>query len=129
MHKSMIVGALMAFGLTGWRDQSYAPATLALKEEAVIITYNEANDEATLAVEAESEEPLDRVDVRDPRGAPTIALSAAGGQGLALSGFEIETRETTAEELFATYPEGVYAIRARAIDGRTASGEAELSHE
>src|SRR5512132_2051753 len=105
MYKAMFVGAVIAFGLAGWRDESYEAASLALKEEAVTISYNEAMDEAAITVEAESEEPLDRVDVRDPLNATTVALHAAGGQGLALSGFKIETRESTAAELFETYPE------------------------
>jgi hypothetical protein len=129
MYKAMIVGAVMALGLTGWRDESYDVASVALKEEAMVITYNEAMDEAAIAVEAESEQPLDRVDVRDPHGASTVALRAAGGEGLALSGFQVETRESTAAELFATYPEGVYDMRARVVDGRSARGAAVLSHQ
>jgi hypothetical protein len=128
MYKSTI--ALTALALTAFdRQAREAEPRLELKEEKVFLEYTASADEIVLVVEAESEEDLDGVQVRSPRGAPILELQAESGQRMALSGFTVESRETSYASLFGLYEPGLYDIRARTVDGREALGSALLSHE
>ncbi len=127
MYKSTIAVAVLALALGQQRNEG---PYLQLKEEKVTVEYTPAANEAVLIVEAESEESLGRVEVRNPGGNLIVELRAGKGQDVvALSGFVVETRESSAAVLLETFAEGVYDIRARTKDGRTALGSAVLSHD
>lgn len=122
--------ALAVLG-TGQADPAPHPdrGRLHLKEEALVLEYSATHGEATLKLEAESEQPLERVRVNAPRGgAAVFDIIAPNGRDLALSGFLLETRELTPESLLATYPQGVYELTGRTARGQAIVGSAELSY-
>ena len=106
-----------------------ADEPLRLKEETIIVEYAASAGEAVILVEAESEEPLSRVIVRDPAGIPLFELRAVGQDELALQGFVIETTETDLPSLLRAFAPGTYDMRARTGDGVPLRGGALLSHE
>lgn len=101
---------------------------LRLKEETMSLEYTATADEVVLVMSAESEESLSSIDVRDPKGASVLKMRAAGGRKLALSGYTVESQETSFAEFFGTYSEGLYRIHARTADGRDVKGQALLSY-
>jgi hypothetical protein len=130
MHKTPMIAAFaLALGLAAEQTAPGAEPVLKLKEESMVIEYNAALDEAALRVEAESESALDRVEVRDPSLELVFQLAAEDKKGLALSGFHIESRELSPEELWQSYPEGSYDLRAHTVGGRTMRGHADLWHQ
>ncbi len=128
MDKKSMVIAVLALGAIGSSQHQVKPF-LQFKEERMTVAYNPALNEAELLVEAESEAGVAGLEIRDPQGTPILRLWAASGRELALSGFVVQTRESTPEELFGAYPEGLYDLRARSADGETVLGSALLSHE
>jgi hypothetical protein len=129
MHKPLVAALPAALFLLASPRAETAGNTVRLKEERISLEFTAGADEVTLVVSAEGETGLDRVEIRNPLGAPVAGLaSAGGGRSLGLFGFRIEVGESDRETFFATYPEGDYAIRARTQDGRTALGSARLSH-
>ena len=125
MYKPVIAGAFVALGALGWQPGPQEPP-LILKEEALMIEYTPGKAEAVIRMEAESEEPLDRVDVRTPAGRSILKLR--GAKAYSLSGFLVETREMNIGALLNHYEEGRYDMRAITASGRTALGGALLSH-
>ncbi len=103
-------------------------ATLRLKAEAMSVEYSSTSNVVVLVMSAESEESLSSVDIFAPGGASVLRMKANGGRKLAVSGYTIESQESSYEEFFGTYPEGLYPIRARTADGRPVRGEATLSY-
>lgn len=99
-----------------------------LKEEKIVIELTTGVDEAVVIVEAEAEVGLERVDVYEPSGAALLGLDASRTGGRALQGFVVETRESDLSTLLQQYPEGVYELRARTVDGAVLSGSARLDH-
>lgn len=83
--------------------------------------------EAVVRIEAESEDPLGRVEVRDPHGHSFLQCDARAERGL--SGLVMELRETSLETLLARYAEGEYELRATTLDGGLALGAARLSFD
>ena len=128
MYKPMFAFVVIGLGFLGWRDAE-SDQFLGLKEETMRLEYTAAVDEAVLIVEAESESGLGRVEVRGPNGAPIFKLRKGDARSFALSGFMVETLETSAASLFAAYPEGVYNVRAWTLEGQQLRGSAELSHD
>jgi hypothetical protein len=128
MSKSMLALAALALAAAGW-NQAGGGAPLSFKEERLLLEYSPSADEAVLLMEAESEEGLGRVEVRDPDGRPLLRLWTAKPQQLALSGLRVETLEASPALLLADYPEGLYDLRAVTLDGSTMLGCAALSHE
>jgi hypothetical protein len=125
MYRTTVAFSLLALAAFGFQ-QSSGGAILQLKEEQVILEYNATLNEAVVIASAESEEALTRVDVRETTGSPMLHVWAP--QGGTVSGFEVETAEASLPEVLATYAEGVYPMRARAVDGRLVEGSAVLSH-
>jgi hypothetical protein len=103
-------------------------STRLLKEERLSIQYTATAGEAVLVMSAESEVPLGLLELRDPLGRRTLRLLAGDGRALSLSGFEVESREGTLEELLASYPEGPYRFGGRTIAGHAIWGEATVEH-
>jgi hypothetical protein len=99
-----------------------------LKEERLSIQYTATAGEAVLIMSAESEVPLGVIELRDPLGRRALRLQAGEGRALSLSGFDVESREGTLEELLANYPEGPYRFAGRTIAGQVISGEAVVEH-
>ena len=136
MYKPTIAFVVIGFGFLGWRgaESDRSPGLkkdkfLGLKEEAMTLEYTAALDEAVLIVEAETESGLGRVEVHGPGGEPLFNLRRGDAQNFALSGFVVETRETSAKSVFRAYPEGVYDIRAWTVEGQRLDGSATLSHD
>jgi len=102
---------------------------LGLKEERMTVHYTAALNEGTVVFEAESEKSLGRVLVRDPLGRRAVELASGAGQGLALSGFVVESVEFPLEELRQVYPAGAYDMSGRTVNGRRVAGHAMLKHE
>jgi hypothetical protein len=88
-----------------------------------------AGGEAVIRIEAESEEQLERVDVRDPDGRLFLALDSSQASRRGLSGLVMELRETSLAEILASYSEGEYDFRATTVDGSVAVGKARLSFD
>jgi hypothetical protein len=121
----------LLIGLTLTSHDAPSPsviATLRLKEEAMSLEYTSTANEVVVVMSAESEESLSSVDIFSPGGAAVLRMKASGGRKLALSGYTIESQETSFEEFFGTYPEGMYSIRALTGDGRPVRGRAALSY-
>jgi hypothetical protein len=100
-----------------------------LRQAAIAAEFTAESGEVALVVSAEAETGLDQVEVRDPFGVRVAGLSSGvRGRTLALHGFRLEVAETDRATFFATYPPGLYEIRARTGDGRAAIATARLSH-
>ena len=128
MYKSAILVSLLALTAFGWQPREDRPY-LQFKEEQMILEYTVTENEAVIVFEAETENALDRVEIRSPAGVPILNIRAQGGQNLALSGFVLETQEVTPQAIMQMFPEGIYDLRARTADGRYVLGSAVLSHE
>jgi hypothetical protein len=98
-----------------------------LKEERMILEYNAAEDEASVVLSAESEVGVEELHVRGPTGTSILEIHANGAQ-LGLYGLNVENGEASLGSILATYPEGVYHLRARTASGGTALGAARFSH-
>ncbi len=128
MVKSILVLAVLALTATGWQQKHLSGAPVRLKEERMILEYSATNHEAAVLVEAESEESLENIEVRDLQGTLLFDLRAEAGLDLALSGFSVESKEFSSTAIFDNYPAGTYELRARTVDGRQARGQAVFSH-
>ena len=97
----------------------------------MVIEYNPAIDEGVVRLDAENEESVDRVEVRDPNGVTLFNLQAQDvrGPGLGIQGLVIESLEMGADDLMRTYRAGIYSLRGRSINGLTVLGSAMLSHD
>ena len=94
------------------RDQSF----LRFKEEHMVIEYNPAIDEGVVRLDAENEESVDRVEVRDPNGVTLFNLQAQDVRGpLGIQGLVIESLEMGADDLMRTYRAGIYSLRGRSM--------------
>lgn len=120
--------ALAALALTALGTPP-GPQLGRFKEETMTIEYTATSGEAAVVLKAETEQAVDRVEVRSPFGGSVLEMNGPGGQPLSLSGFVLESVETTPAELFAMFPEGGYALRGRSTDGRPLLGHALLSHQ
>ena len=133
MFKTAFAVALFALTALGWQRQGAKSGALdfalALKEEKMILEHNVTVGEAVVRFEAESEEQLDRVQVRRPNGERLFVLEAANGTVRGLSGFAIELQEASLESIRAAFAEGEYDILATTAAGRVAEGSASLSLE
>jgi len=129
MDKTLIAGASIALGILGWQGAAQSRSPLLLKEEQMFIEYAAHNGETVMIMSAESEVPLGVVEVRNPLGGKVLQLGVATHRGHSVQGFDVETSETTKEKLFQTYAEGLYELRALALDGTPAIGRAVLSHD
>jgi hypothetical protein len=127
MYKTLTVGSLVPLVLWAHPTRQLLPPGQ-LKEEAAIIEYNASTEEASLVVEAESEVPLEQVEITNPRGASILELRRGAGQPFSLSGFVVETEMTSSAALLASHTEGVYRISAQTTEGGYAIGYALLSH-
>lgn len=127
MYKPVIAGAVISLGFISFAQQPDR-ASILLKEERMTVHYTPAVGEATIVVKAESEVPLQHVEVRNPTGGHMLRMRAQEGQGIALQGFVLETCEMQAAQLFATYPAGRYDFRGLAKGSQPAVGGAVLSH-
>ena len=125
MYKPVITGAAIALGALGWQPKAHQ-SPLLLKEEAMVIEYSPGKGEAVLIMEAESEEPLDKIEIQNPNDRPILKLR--GAQSSSWSGYVIETREMKLSSLLQMYHEGDYEIRAITASGRPAFGSAEVWH-
>lgn len=127
MTKSILAITALALTAIGMQQERHNPILL-LKEELITIEFTATAGEAVLRVEAESEEELKYLQVRNPAGDVILDMRAHQSGIHALSGFAIEMQEVTVAEVFAAYPQGMYDIRGRTVDGRLALGRARLSH-
>jgi hypothetical protein len=125
MYKLVLASTAVALGALGWQPKAQQPALL-LKEEAMVIEYTPARNEAVLIMEAESEEPLDKIEIANPKDRPILKLR--GAQASAWSGYVIETREMSLAGLMQMYHQGEYKIRAITSSGRPAVGGARVDH-
>lgn len=128
MFKSTIALASLAFAVLGGQQQDIRSSSL-LKEEMMTIEYFPEANQATLVMEGESEELLQSVEIRNPVGTTIVRLGAGHGPAVALAGYVVETTESSLQALLDTYAEGVYDIRAQTSEGRSALGQAVLSHD
>jgi len=124
MHLTLAASSLLL--LLGSSGES--GATRQFKEERLVIEHTVTANEAALVISAESEVPLGMVELRDPLGQPALRLQAGAARSLSLSGFNVESRESTLEELLEAYPEGPYTFGGRTVAGHVIVGGALLSH-
>ncbi len=117
---------LAAVGLA-WQQEDVAPFRH-LKEEQITVEYTATANEATIRVQAESEEPLNQVQVCNRFGVPLFELRSEAGADLALSSFVLESGETELEDLLSRYEAGAYELRGRTVGGSLALGGVRLSH-
>ena len=96
------IGVLTCSLLALSGQERYETPSLRLKEERMTLEYTATAGEAVVIVEAESEVPLDRIEIREPRGARVLELRAQGGRPLALSGFRLESEELDATSILDT---------------------------
>ena len=128
MYRPVIAGAVIAFGFLGWPGaQSGAPA-FELDAERMILEYDPAEDQVALLVSAESEVGLERVEVRDGTGHVLLRMRNYDGGSLGVYGFRVQKGAGNAATALGAYPEGVYQLWARTVDGQIATGDATLSH-
>ena len=127
MFKITIAFSAIALAALGWQEPRRAPV-LPLKEEALVLEYTASANEAVIKIEAESEEQLKFLQVHSPTGQLVFELRARNTHLHTLSGFVVEMQEATADELLEMYPEGLYQIHGRSVDGKLARGYARLSH-
>ncbi|MBI5431813.1 MAG: hypothetical protein HZA52_03165 [Planctomycetes bacterium] len=127
MGKLWIGGSVLALGLVGVQATPLE-RTAVFKEERVSLEYNATLGEIALCVEAESEASVIGLEVRDPRGVPMLRMKGGQGAALALSGFVVESREMTPDELRHEHPEGLYTLRGTSADGEALLGSATLSY-
>jgi len=127
MVKLMFALTAALLVVDGQRRFSEVPRRL--KEERMILEYSVTTNRATVVMEAESEESLESVVVRSPRGELLVDLRAGIGRHLSLSGFQVESGEFEAATLLASYAEGDYDLSGETVQGRAAEGRARLSHE
>jgi len=128
MTKSILALSALALASYATQQERYNPVHL-LKEELMTIEFTATANEAVLRMEAESEVELKYIQIRNPDNEPIFEMRAHRATNHALSGFSVEMQEATAPEIFADYPEGIYDIRGRTVDGALALGRAYLSHE
>lgn len=128
MYKAVIAGAIVLLGSFGGQSAKVDEPFFRLKEEAMFVEYSATENTAVVTVEAESEQGLGRVEIRNLRGTRVLEMAVGVGQTFAVSGFVVESQETSCASLFGIYAEGIYDLRARAVDGRLALGRAVLSH-
>jgi len=130
MQKTILALGSLALAWFGAEQERPAPSpVLRLKEERMTLEYTVGADEATLVVEAETETPLDGVEVVSPTGKALLRVRAFRGERSSLSGFRIETQEGSLDELLEAYPEGTYGLRGLSRRGTLARGTAGFSHD
>jgi hypothetical protein len=125
MWKPMITAAALALGSAAWPEREGDEPALEFLSTALCVEYDVTAGEAVLLFEAECEESLGGVEVRTPDGQAVLALRASPGPGL--SEFRVSSEKMDLAELLDAYPQGDYHLRARASDGRTVHGGAQLS--
>ena len=128
MYKFTIPSAAFALALAATPAVQQGPA-LQFKEQSLTIKDSPSEDDAALVVDAESEQPLESFELRDPNGHVVLRLRAATGERVAVSGLSIEGRESTLYALTSTHAEGVYQLSGRTVTGRPVLGSAALSHQ
>ncbi|MBL8858348.1 MAG: hypothetical protein JNL28_07595 [Planctomycetes bacterium] len=102
--------------------------TVAPMQVKLVLECNVTQGTAAIFAEADCDQKLQQIVVRDPSGADVFKSWVAGERGLGLQGFKFETSEGTAAEVLANYPEGNYLIQARTTTTSGALGTAYLSH-
>ncbi len=127
MRRSLIAGGVIVLGFLGGPQAGSQGHLRTLKGERMVLEYNAAEDQASVVVSAESEVGVEQVQLRGPNGATVFEVQAAGTT-LGLYGLVVENGESTPAEIFATYPEGVYRLRAQTANGGVALGAARFSH-
>lgn len=128
MARCELLLALVAGSVAGVPNEE-DPTPLRFKEERLVIEFTASADEAALVMSAESEVPLGRVELSDQRGRIALRLQAGNGRDLSLSGFRVESRESTLDELLATFPPGRYGFAGRTAEGKVILGSAALQHD
>jgi len=133
MNLSVVAAALSALTLSPLTrvpgPSLDAGGFVRLRQATISAEFTAGSGEVALVVSAEAETGLDQVEVRDPFGLRVAGLSSGiRGRTLALHGFRLEVAETDRATFFASYPPGLYEIRARTSDGRAAIAATRLSH-
>lgn len=98
-------------------------------EASLILEVNETDGDAEIVVNVESEEALSRLRIFDARGKEILDLRSKDRGKIGLSEIAVESAEPSIDGVLAAYPEGVYKLRARTVDGAKIDAEATLSHE
>lgn len=125
MWKPVITGAALALAASSWPGAGGDEAALEFRSATMCVEYDATAGEAVVLFEAESEATLGGVEVRTPSGQPVFELRARPGSGLAE--FRVSSQKLELGDLLETYQQGDSRLRARAMDGRTVTGSAELS--
>lgn len=128
MLRHELLLALAVSAVAGATPESDS-TSVRFKEERLVIEYTASAGEAALVMSAESEVPLGRVALSDPRGGIALRLQAGTGRNLSLSGFKVESRESTLDELLAAYPPGRYGFGGCTAQGDAIFGSANLVHD
>ncbi len=124
MWKPVITGAALALAALSWPGFGGDEAALEFRSARMYVEYDVTAGEAVMLFEAESDESLGGVEVRTPSGQPVFELRARPGSGL--SEFRVSSQKMELGDLLETYTQGAYHLRARAADGSTVTGSAEL---
>jgi len=124
MWKPVITGAALALAALSWPGFGSDEAALEFRSATMYVEYDATAGEAVMLFDAESETTLGGVELRTPSGQPVFELRARQGAGLAE--FRVSSQKLELGELLEAYPQGAYHLRARAEDGRTVTGSADL---
>lgn len=127
MFKPMITVSVLALTALGWMQDRRRPV-VSLGDGRMTLEWTPGK-EAVVRITAEDEEKLESIEVFRPDGRKLIELDARNHLKSGLSSLEIELRETDLDQLFASYAEGSYEIRAGTIGGNLALGRARLSFD
>ena len=128
MSRTILLAVPLALAAAAAPALQQAPL-LQFKEEQLYIEYTANRGESTLVMDAESEERIGRLELRDPSGAVVLELGAGDAPFAALSGFVVESAEMPVPALLATFQQGLYTLRGRTVDGAPMAGQALLAHD
>jgi len=130
--------ALLSAGILGlvWLSMAAGErATAGARQEVLefdelrlFVEANASDGDAEVNLDFDSDVPLRCLDIYAPGGRHVLRLKSRDRERLGLRKGIIETPEPAPEEVFAAYPEGVYTIKGRSVDGELVLGEVSLSH-
>ncbi|MCP3915216.1 MAG: hypothetical protein GY711_06655 [bacterium] len=127
MKRSALTLSVLSLAAFGWQQPQHDQAYLLLKEERMVLEYTHSTEEAVVLIEAESETPLARVELRSPDGSVLYSLRTGSGRGM--QGFDLESSENELTGVLSAFAEGEYSLRGRTIDGQPIVGSATISHD
>jgi hypothetical protein len=126
-HIPLLYSTLALAALGG--AASLPPDENEFEELALTLDVNLTDGDNEVILHAETGQPIERIVVIAPDGRVVYRVDTTSPTGLGLSELRIGVGELGFVALTAAFPEGLYTVRARALDGSLLVGLAALSHE